>query len=54
MDGMFLSATTRAYEKYLQTLQPGHTKNDSKTARALTAKRVLMQTGSVSGTFGKR
>lgn len=34
MSAMYLNATTRAYEKYLQTLQPGHTKNVSKTPKA--------------------
>lgn len=34
MSEMVLNATTRAYQKYLQTLQPGHTKNMSKTAGA--------------------
>lgn len=34
MDPVYLNATTRAYEKYLQTLQPGHTKNVSKTPKA--------------------
>lgn len=32
MSEMVLNAATRAYQKYLQTLQPGHTKNTSKTA----------------------
>lgn len=34
MDAMYLNAATRAYEKYLQTLQPGHIKNISKTPKA--------------------
>lgn len=34
MSDMVLNAATRAYQKYLQTLQPGHTKNTSKTAAA--------------------
>lgn len=34
MSEMVLNAATRAYQKYLQTLQPGHTKNMSKTAGA--------------------
>lgn len=53
MDGMFLSATTRAYEKYLQTLQPGHTKNDSKTARALTGKKGFDENRFRFGDFRK-
>lgn len=53
MDGMFLSATTRAYEKYLQTLQPGHTKNDSKTARALTKKQGFDENRFRFGDFRK-
>lgn len=35
MDAVYLNATTRAYEKYLQTLRPWHTKNVSKTLKAL-------------------
>lgn len=53
MDGMFLSATTRAYEKYLQTLQPGHIKNDSKTARALTGKKGFDENRFRFGDFRK-
>lgn len=53
MDGMFLSATTRAYEKYLQTLQPGHTKNDSKTARTLTGKKGFDENRFRFGDFRK-
>lgn len=34
MSEMVLNAATRAYQKYLQTFQPGHTKNTSKTAGA--------------------
>lgn len=34
MSEMVLNAATRAYQKYLQTLQPGHTKNTSKSAGA--------------------
>lgn len=53
MDGMFLNATTRAYEKYLQTLQPGHIKNDSKTARALTGKKGFDENRFRFGDFRK-
>lgn len=53
MDGMVLNAETRAYQKYLQTLQPGHIKNDSKTARALSGKKGFDENRFRFGDFRK-